>query len=65
MGKGIHRAELEGGSRSAKVSQLRMELAQRILHEFGPPLAEIARQLGVSTSAISKIITRVHRNNST
>ena len=65
LGKGIHRAELEGGSRRATVSQLRMELAHRILHEFGLPLAEIARQLGVSTSAISKIITRVHRNNST
>ncbi len=58
--KGIYRAELEGGSRRGKVSHLRVELAHRLLQEFGLPLAEIARQLGVSTSAISKMITRVH-----
>jgi putative transposase len=60
--KGISRAELEGGSRRAKVSNLRTELAQRLLQEFGLPLAEIARQLGVSTSAISKLFSKIHRN---
>jgi hypothetical protein len=62
--KGTHRAELEEGSRIEKISQLRVELAQRILHGFGLPLAEIARQLGASTSAISMIITGVRRNGS-
>ena len=41
-----------GESRRAKVSQLRAELAHRLLHEWSLLLAEIARQLGVSTSAI-------------
>ena len=63
--KGVDRVELEGGSRRGKVSQLRVELAHRLLHEFGLPLAEIARHLGVSTSAISKLFTRVHQSNST
>jgi putative transposase len=60
--KGIYRAELEGGSLRGKVSHLRVELAHRLLQEFGLPLAEIARQLGVSTSAISKLFSRFHRN---
>lgn len=53
--EGIHRAELEGGNRRGRVSRLRAELAQKLLHDFGLPLAEIARLLGVSTSAISKL----------
>jgi putative transposase len=63
--QGVYRVELEGGSRRGKVSQLRVKLAHRLLHDFGLPLAEIARQLGVSTSAISKILTREHQDNST
>ena len=62
--KGIYRVELEGGSRRGKVSQLRVELAHKLQQDLGLPLAEIARQLGVSTSAISKILTRVHQGNS-
>ena len=62
---GIHRAELRVGSRRGRISQLRLELARRILLEFGLPLADIARELGVSTSAISKMFTRVRPSNST
>jgi REP element-mobilizing transposase RayT len=62
---GIHRAELRVGSRRGRIPQLRLELARRILLEFGLPLADIARELGVSTSAISKMFTRVRPNNST
>jgi REP element-mobilizing transposase RayT len=63
--KGIHRVELAGGNRRGRVSRLRVELAHRLLQEFGLPLAEIARQLGVSTSAISKMFTRSRHANST
>jgi len=62
---GIDRAELQGGSRREKVSRERANLAQGMLREFGLPLAEIARQLGVSTSAICRILTRVAHDNST
>ena len=61
---GIHRAELRAGSRRGRIPQLRLELARRILREFGLPLADIARELGVSTSAISKMLTRVCPSNS-
>lgn len=51
-------AELQMGSRRNQISQARSELASQLIKDFGLPLAEVARQLGVSTSAISKILTR-------
>jgi hypothetical protein len=41
------------GGRHGRLSQVRLELARRLTSELGIPLAEIARHLGVSTSAIS------------
>jgi hypothetical protein len=57
--------ELEGGSRRRKVWPLRGKLDQRILSDFGLPLADVARQLGVSASAISKLFTGAPRDHST
>jgi hypothetical protein len=56
--KGIHKAEIKMGSRRSRISQLRAELAWKMQEEFGLPMAEIARQLGVSTSAIAKIFIK-------
>jgi len=56
--KGIPRVEVQIGSRRNQVSQLRAELAWKMQEEFGLPLAEIARHLGVSTSAIAKIFIK-------
>jgi hypothetical protein len=50
--------ELRSGSRRPKVSRLRRRLATDLLETHGAPLAEIARHVGVSTSAISKTIKR-------
>jgi REP element-mobilizing transposase RayT len=45
-----------GGSRIGEVSKVRHELALQLVKEFGLSLSESARQLGVCTSAIAKII---------
>jgi len=50
--------ELKGGSRRKKVSRVRGRIAIGLVKEHGVALAEVARRLGVSTSAISKIIRR-------
>lgn len=54
----ISRQALIGGSRVREVSKLRSELACRLIEELGLSFAEIARLLGVSTSAITKIYQR-------
>lgn len=55
---GINISELTGGSRRGRISQVRAHLSRQLVKRYGLPLAETARQLGVSTTAISKIILR-------
>ena len=50
--------ELGSGSRRREVSKVRARIAIGLVKEHGVALAEVARGLGVSTSAISKIISR-------
>ena len=38
--------------------QARLQITYQLVQDYGIPLAEVARQLGVSTSAISKAIIR-------
>ena len=54
--KGVNIKELRSGSRRPGVSRLRRHLARVLVEKYGAPLAEIARHVGVSTSAISKAI---------
>ena len=49
--------ELQAGGRRPNVSQARKRIVKKLYESYGIPLAEIARQTGVSTSAISKIVT--------
>ncbi len=56
--EGISAQELLVGSRRGGISEIRSALAVKLAREWGLPLAEIARQLGVSTSAISQILRR-------
>ena len=51
--------ELRMGSRRQGVSRLRARIAFQLVEQYGLPLAEVARQLGVTTSAVSKAITRL------
>jgi len=50
--------ELKASSRRKEVSGVRARIAMGLVKRYGVALAEVARQLGVSTSAISKIIKR-------
>ncbi len=55
---------LSGGSRLAQVSAVRQDLAYRLTSELGLSLAEAARLLGVSTSAVAKILMRINNKKS-
>jgi hypothetical protein len=50
--------ELRSGSRRGKTAAARAELIQRLVKQYGLPLAEIARQVGISTSGVSKVLSR-------
>lgn len=56
--RGVSWQEMRLGSRRREVSKIRSNLAYDLARNWGVPLAEIARQLGVSTSAISQILKR-------
>ncbi len=55
---GIREAELWEGGRRRKVSRVRGRIALFLCREMGIPMAEIARQVGVGTSAIGMAIRR-------
>ena len=54
----IEVAALRSRSRIRAVSRLRAHLALKLVHELGLSLAENARQLGLSTSAVAQIVRR-------
>ena len=51
-------AELKGGSRRKEISAVRNRIAIELVKRHGVALADIARRVGVSTSAVSKILKR-------
>ena len=55
---GISEQALCSGSRICLVSKVRSELALRFVQQMGLSLAEAARLLGVSTSAIALVLRR-------
>jgi len=56
--KKIEVAALRSGSRRRTVSRVRSHLALKLVDELGLSLAETARQLGLSTSAVAQILRR-------
>jgi REP element-mobilizing transposase RayT len=52
--KGISQAELKGGSRRGRVPEIRRQIAHKLVKKHGIIMAEAARHLGVTTSALSK-----------
>jgi len=50
--------ELKAGSRRREASRVRARIAFRLVKTYGVSLAEVARRLGVSTSAVSRIMKR-------
>lgn len=59
----IELEELRMGSRRGGIPQVRSEVAWQLVKELGMSLAEVARLLGVSTSAISRILQRAAEGN--
>ena len=62
--EGIEEQELRMGVRTRKYSRVRAKISYRLIHEFGVSQAEIARQLGVCTSAIAKAIQKIESKQS-
>jgi REP element-mobilizing transposase RayT len=58
----VSMTELRSRSRRATISRFRGKLACKLIEEHGISMAEVARQIGMTTSGISKMLTR---NNST
>jgi putative transposase len=56
--EGVGLEEMRGGVRRGKVPQVRSRLANDLVGEYGLSLAEVGRQLGVTTSAVSRILSR-------
>jgi putative transposase len=50
--------ELRLGSRKGRLPLLRLRIAKMLTDEYGVTLAEIGRQLGITTSAVSKMLSR-------
>jgi hypothetical protein len=51
--------ELRLGGQTRRISRVRCKIAWRLNREYGIPLAEIARDLGVCTSAIAKAVRKM------
>jgi putative transposase len=56
--EGVEEQEMRMGVRTRKHSRVRAKISYHLSHEFGVSQAEIARQLGVCTSAIAKAIQK-------
>jgi hypothetical protein len=57
----VSQLELQSGSRRARVSHIRSLIAYRAVRELGLPAAEIARNLGVNTSSITRAIAKMEK----
>jgi hypothetical protein len=62
--EGVGIEELRGGSRRGRIPEIRSKLAVRLMEECGLSLAEIGRQLGVTTAAVSKATRKSEMANS-
>lgn len=49
---------LKAGSRRRKISELKARLIEKLVDTFGFSLAEAGRQLGISPSAVAKVLIR-------
>ncbi len=55
----INAKELRMGAKRGRIGRVKSQIACRLVEDYGIPLAEVARQLGGTTSAISKAINRI------
>ena len=59
---GVLVMELRSGSRRGRLPAVRTKIVRELLENYGLKLAEIARQVGISTSGVSKIVTTTLSN---
>ena len=55
---GVSLTELRSGSRRGKLPGVRVKIAKTLVEDYGLQIAEVARQVGISTSGVSKILSR-------
>lgn len=55
---GVSLTELRSGSRRGQLPAVRVKIVRGLVENYGISVAEVARQVGISTSGVSKILTR-------
>ena len=55
---GVDLVELKSGSRRGPISRARAKISVKLVKEIGLSMAETARQLGVTTSAVARMLER-------
>jgi REP element-mobilizing transposase RayT len=55
---GVSLTELRSGSRRGQLPAVRAKIARRLVEDYGLAVAEVARQVGISTSGVSKMLRR-------
>jgi REP element-mobilizing transposase RayT len=55
---GVSLTELRSGSRRGRLPAVRAEIVRGLVENYGVAIAEVARQVGISTSGASKMLTR-------
>jgi hypothetical protein len=55
---GVSLTELRSGSRRGRLPAVRAQIVRGLVENYGVAIAEVARQVGISTSGASKILTR-------
>lgn len=56
--EGIKATEIKGGSRRRQTSRIRKRIAKELIEIYGISMATIARETGVTTTAISKMLVK-------
>lgn len=56
--EGAKVTEMKGGSRRRQICQIRKSIARELIERYGIPMAIVARETGVTTAAISRMVTK-------
>jgi predicted transcriptional regulator len=56
--EGVMESELRSGSRRRQISRVRKRIASELIERYGIPMATVARETGVTTTAISKMMAK-------
>jgi putative transposase len=59
---GVSLTELRSGSRRGRLPAVRTTVVCRLVENYGVAVAEAARQVGISASGVSKILSRTLSN---